>query len=119
MDTERIPGLSWWFKQGATEAGHHTMRKTPPPQAGMKVGIEYINSAAIRAEMRLNHYTTAEVLGTYQHPFNVGSDWVIRLYRAADQLVFDTNADPVWESYDNFHALAAEYGINLDALKAL
>lgn len=78
----------------------------------MKVSIEYITSAGIRAEMKRDAYTTAELLGTYTHPTREGNDSTVRLYRACDALVFETNGDPVWENMDGFEALAAEYGID-------
>lgn len=82
----------------------------------MKVSIDSINSAGIRSEMEKNHYSTADYLGTFRHPQHDGPDWAIRLYRAADALVFDTNADPVWQGYGTgFDELAAEYGVNLEA----
>lgn len=77
----------------------------------MKVSIDSINSAGIRAEMARNHYGFAELLGTYTHPVHSGNDWTVRLYRAADALVFATNADPVWEGTESFDLLAAEYGV--------
>ena len=79
----------------------------------MKVSIESINSAGIRAEMTRDHYTVAELLGTFTHPTHEGNDWTVRLYRAADALVFATNADPVWEGSEDFDTLAAEYGVDL------
>jgi hypothetical protein len=81
----------------------------------MKVSIDSIKSAGIRSEMARDSYTTAELLGTYSHPQHEGNDWTIRLYRAADSLVFETNGDPVWEGMNGFDALAAEYGVDLTA----
>ena len=79
----------------------------------MKVSIHSINSAGIRAAMTRDHYTVAELLGTFTHPTHEGNDWTVRLYRAADALVFATNADPVWEGSEDFNTLAAEYGVDL------
>jgi len=82
----------------------------------MKVSIDSINSAGIRAEMKKDSYTTAEFFGSFAHPTREGNDWQIRLYRAADSLVFDTNGDPVWENQPGFDELLAEYGIEVAAL---
>ena len=79
----------------------------------MKVSIDSINSAGIRAEMARDSYTTADLLGTFTHPIHEGSDWVVTLYRAADSLVFTTNGDPVWENTDAFSQLLEEYGIDI------
>jgi hypothetical protein len=80
----------------------------------MKVPIDRINSLGIRAEMAKDSYTTADLIGTYQHPQHPGSrDWDVTLYRAADTLVFDTNGDPVWQGYGTgFDELVTEYGID-------
>jgi len=84
----------------------------------MKVSIDSINSAGIRAEMNKDHYSTAELLGTFTHPQHPDSpDWVVRLYRAADALVFDTNGDPVWENdSEGFAKVVSEYGVDLDGI---
>jgi hypothetical protein len=80
----------------------------------MTISIDRINSAAIRDEMHRDNYTTAEFFGTFGHPQHPDSrDWDVTLYRAAGQLVFETNADPVWEICRGFDELAAEYGINV------
>ena len=84
----------------------------------MKVNIASINSAGIRARMARDHYTVAELLGTYTHPTQSGNDWTVRLYHAADAVVFDTNADPVWEGTEAFDQIASEYGVNIDAITA-
>ena len=65
--------------------------------------------------MSKDSYTTAELIGTFTHPVKTGADWTVRLYFAADQLVFDTNADPVWACSPEFDLLVAEYGINIDS----
>ena len=85
-----------------------------------KISIDFINSAGIRAEMAKDSYTTAELLGTFTHPQHSDSnDWTVRLYRAADSLVFDTNGDPVWENdSEGFAAIVAEYGIDMDSTLA-
>jgi hypothetical protein len=85
-----------------------------------KIGIDFINSAGIRAEMVKDSCATAELLGTFTHPEHSDSnDWTIRLYRAADALVFDTNGDPVWEGdREGFAALVKDYGIDLGAATA-
>lgn len=80
-----------------------------------KVSIDFIDSVGIRAEMEKDSYTTAEFFGTYVHPDHPDSkDWEVRLYRAADSLVFETNGDPVWEGdHEGFASLLKEYGIDL------
>lgn len=90
------------------------MANTYNPNSGMKVGIQALNSAGIVAEMKKDSYSTAELLGTFTHPQHEGNDWVVRLYRAADSLVFDTNGDPVWEGTDAFDSLMAEYAITAE-----
>ena len=82
----------------------------------MKVGIEFIKSAGIRNEMRRDSYTTAEFLGTFNHPTKDGSDWEICLYRACDTLVIETNGDPVWQGQDGFEELLAEYNVDVNQL---
>ncbi len=67
--------------------------------------------------MQRDSYSTAELLGTFQHPQHLDSnDWTVRLYRAADELVFETNGDPVWETTNpsDFAALVMQYGINIE-----
>jgi hypothetical protein len=81
----------------------------------MKISIDSINSAEIRFAMWRDRYTTAELLGTFQHPKNDGNDWLVRLFYAADALVFETNGDPVWQGTSAFDALVAEYGIDIEA----
>lgn len=78
----------------------------------MKIAIDAINSAAIRAEMKRDSYKTAELLGTYSHPKHPDSnDWRVTLYYAADSYVFETNGDPVWDNNPDFKAMLAEYAI--------
>ena len=84
----------------------------------MKVSINSINSGGIRAEMRKDSYTTAEFFGSFTHPTREGNNWTVRIYRAADSLVIDTNGDPVWENQPGFNELLAEYGINLAEVTA-
>ena len=83
----------------------------------MKISIHSITSAAIRNEMARDSYTTADLLGTYTHPDHPSSnDWMVRFYRAADQLVFETNADPIWEAdAQGFAAIIRDYGIDMDS----
>ncbi len=77
----------------------------------MKVSIDSINSAGIRSEMARDSYSTAYLACAKQHPVRSGADWTIRLYRAADRWVIDTNADPVWDGTPEFELLLREYGI--------
>lgn len=83
----------------------------------MQIPIDRIDSIAIQNEMSKYHYSTAELLGTYGHPTREGADYVIRLYRAADALVFSTNGDAAWHGMPDFDALCAEYGVNVSALE--
>jgi hypothetical protein len=84
----------------------------------MKISIHSITSIGIRNEMEKDSYTTAELLGTFTHPDHPSSsDWTVRLYRAADQLVFETNGDPVWENdTEGFAVIVRDYGINMDSV---
>ena len=81
----------------------------------MKVHIDGINSASIRAEMAKDGYTVAELLGTFSHPYLSDSpDYVVRLWRAADALVFETNGDSVWDNdAEGFSALCEVFGVNV------
>ena len=87
----------------------------------MKVSIDSVQSIAIRDEYLAAHCNHAEYLGTFRHPAHLDSeDWKITLYSLCDELVFETNGDPVWQKlgFEGFDALVAEYGIDLDeALK--
>ena len=66
--------------------------------------------------MSKDGYTVAELLGTFQHPKHPDSnDWTLRLFRAADSLVFATNADPIWEGDPSFDLLVEEYGIDMES----
>lgn len=81
----------------------------------MRIHRDRINSSAIRNEMARDHYEYAELLGTFNHPkYPDSEDHRVTLYCAADALVFDTNADPVWDGQFAFDALVEEYGINLE-----
>lgn len=83
----------------------------------MKISIDRVDSIAIRNEMSKDHYSTAEILGTYahkDHPDN--ADWTVRLYRAADTLVFSTNGDAIWNGTAEFDALCEEYGVDISTL---
>ena len=83
----------------------------------MKIPIDCITSEGIRNEMSRDSYQFAEYYGTFRHPEHADSrDADIKLYCAADMLVFETNGDPVWASMsENFAALAEEYGIDVAA----
>jgi len=83
----------------------------------MKISIDRINSIGIRNEYLAAHCNHAEFYGTFRHPNHPESrDWCITLYSVCDELVFETNGDPVWASEsEDFGALAAEYGIDVDA----
>lgn len=78
----------------------------------MKTPIDCINSAGIRAEMARDSYPFAYLACAKQHPTKPGPDWTIRLYRAADRWVLDTNADPIWEGTPDFEPTLREYGIH-------
>jgi hypothetical protein len=81
----------------------------------MKIGIDRVNSLSIQAEYRAAHCNHGEEFGTYWHPEHPDSrDWSITLYRVCDSLVFSTNGDPIWDNCDEFSALLAEYGINIE-----
>lgn len=84
----------------------------------MKISIHSINSADIQFEMKRDHYTTAELLGTFAHPDHDGNEWEIILYDAADSLVFDTNGDPVWGGTQEFSSLVDEYGIDIASIQS-
>ena len=84
----------------------------------MNISIHSITSIGIRNEMEKDYYTTAELLGTFTHlDHPSSSDWTVRLYRAADQLVFETNGDPVWETETKgFAAIVRDHGIDMDSV---
>ena len=83
----------------------------------MKIPIDCITSEGIRNEMSRDSYQFAEYYGTFRHPEHADSrDADIKLYCAADTLVFETNGDPIWASMsEDFNSLAAEYGIDVAA----
>jgi len=83
----------------------------------MKISIDSVQSVSIRNEYLAAHCNHAEFFGTFRHPDHRESqDWCITLYTVCDELVFSTNGDPVWEAQsEDFKALAAEYGIDVDA----
>ena len=83
----------------------------------MKIPIDCVTSVGIRNEMSRDSYQFAEFYGEFAHPDHADSrDACIKLYYAADMLVFETNGDPVWASMgENFAALAEEYGIDVEA----
>jgi hypothetical protein len=87
----------------------------------MKIPIDCITSVGIRNEMHRDSYQFAEFFGRFSHPLHPDSrDAEVKLYRAADSLVFETNGDPIWQDCtpDAFDAAVQEYGINLEeALK--
>ena len=85
----------------------------------MKISIDSVQSVSIRNEYLAAHCNHAEFFGTFRHPAHPNSsDWCITLYSVCDELVFETNADPIWETTNpsDFATLAQEYGIDLDAV---
>jgi hypothetical protein len=85
----------------------------------MKISIDSVKSLAIQTEYRHAHCRHADYLGSFQHPQHLHSaDWTLHLYSVCDELVFETNGDPVWETTNpsDFATLALEYGIDLDAV---
>jgi hypothetical protein len=83
----------------------------------MKISIDSVKSLSICNEYLAAHCNHAEFFGTFRHPEHTDSqDWCITLYSVCDQLVFETNGDPVWECGNpaGFEALVAEYGINIE-----
>lgn len=83
----------------------------------MKISIESVSSVAIRSEYIAAHCNHANFFGKFRHPDHLDSnDWTITLYAVCDELVFETNGNPVWETTNpsEFAALVLEYGINLD-----
>jgi hypothetical protein len=84
----------------------------------MKTGIDRINSAGIRAEMERDSYRYADFIGSYDHPQHKGeNDWRVTLWFAADQFVFETNGDPIWNNDSAFPAICEEYGIRLEGVR--
>ena len=83
----------------------------------MKINIDRVQSVSIRNEYISAHCNHADFFGTYRHPEHPDSaDWMITLYSVCDELVFETNGDPVWEVSNpaEFAALVLEYGINIE-----
>jgi hypothetical protein len=83
----------------------------------MKISIDSVRSVSIRNEYLAAHCNHAEFFGTFRHPErSENPDWCISLYSVCDELVFSTNGDAVWEvsNRDDFAALVAEYGINIE-----
>lgn len=67
----------------------------------MKISIEDINSAGIKAQAKIDGIKEITLLGTFDHPDHQGSnDWRIRIYDFGGVKVADTNGDPVWEESD-------------------
>jgi len=83
----------------------------------MKINIDSVRSVSIRNECLAAHCNHANFFGTFRHPDHPdSSDWCITLYSVCDELVFETNGDPVWETTNpsEFAALVAEYGIKIE-----
>ena len=83
----------------------------------MKISIDSVQSVSIRNEYLAAHCNHAEFFGTFRHPeHSENRDWCISLYSVCDELVFETNGDPVWEvtNPSEFAALVAEYGISIE-----
>jgi len=84
----------------------------------MKIGIDTVKSISIRNEYRNAHCNHANFFGTFRHPDHPdSSDWCITLYSVCDELVFETNGEPVWEvtNAGDFARLVLEYGIDVNA----
>jgi len=83
----------------------------------MKIQIDSVGSIGIRNEYIAAHCNHADFFGTFRHPDHPESqDWCITLYSVCDELVFETNGEPVWEvtNHAEFAALVMEYGINIE-----
>jgi hypothetical protein len=83
----------------------------------MKIQIDSVQSVAIRNEYTSLHCNHADFFGTFRHPDHPdSSDWCVTLYSVCDELVFETNGEPVWEvtNHAEFAALVMEYGINIE-----
>jgi hypothetical protein len=83
----------------------------------MKINIDSVKSVAIRNEYTSLHCNHADFFGTFRHPDHPDSaDWMITLYSVCDELVFETNGDPIWETTNprDFAALVLEYGISIE-----
>jgi hypothetical protein len=83
----------------------------------MKINIDSVQSVSIRNEYKNAHCNHANFFGSFRHPDHPDSqDWCITLYSVCDELVFETNGDPVWEvtNHSEFAALVLEYGISIE-----
>ena len=83
----------------------------------MKINIDSVKSVSIRNEYKNAHCNHANFFGSFRHPDHPDSaDWMITLYSVCDELVFETNGDPVWETTNpsEFAALVLEYGISIE-----
>ena len=83
----------------------------------MKINIDSVKSVAIRNEYTSLHCNHANFFASFRHPDHPDSaDWMVTLYSVCDELVFETNGDPVWETTNpsGFAALVLEYGISIE-----
>ena len=83
----------------------------------MKIQIDSVQSVAIRNEYTSLHCNHADFFGTFRHPDHPdSSDWCVTLYSVCDELVFETNGEPVWEvtNHAELAALVMEYGISIE-----
>lgn len=81
--------------------------------------IDSINSTGIRVALAATGDTYATRVGIYEHPQHVGNEdcrvtlWLL----PCGEFVFETNAEPVFETDDAAFALTcAEYGIDVAQL---
>jgi hypothetical protein len=86
----------------------------------MKISIDSVQSVSIRNEYIAAHCNHADFFGSFRHPDHPDSqDWLVTLYSVCDELVFETNGDPVWASMsENFEAIAVEYGIDVAKVRS-
>ena len=83
----------------------------------MKINIDSVQSVSIRNEYKNAHCNHANFFGSFRHPDHPDSaDWMVTLYSVCDELVFETNADAVWETTNpsEFARLVLEYGISIE-----
>lgn len=83
----------------------------------MKIQLDSVSSVAIRDEYKNAHCKHADFFGTFRHPDHPDSnDWCVTLYAVCDELVFETNGNPVWETTNpsEFAVLVLEYGIRIE-----
>ena len=83
----------------------------------MKINIDSVKSVAIRNEYTSLHCNHANFFGSFRHPdYADSADRMITLYSVCDELVFETNADAVWETTNpsEFARLVLEYGISIE-----